>query len=346
MVPHAESSTGVCAQVPAPSQVRHSAHLDALGTARANAAGDVVFAVAAVPDAQGSIDPDSFRLYRLTLGAADGPSAAPAFNALMPPNWFEVNAAGDFYVNYATSSMDPTMRSEEYPADGGSAFTVQGGVNRGVVTGKAGDPDENTFYIMAGGGGGESFEGTIRVVTRDGSSFVETPQVVNAGRCGHLLQRALPSRRRIYMFSDSAKSLALRDRRRGVHRQSNPDPARGGRPRPRPRQHQRHLPGRGPVGLHRGQRNRLQVRAPRRGLPAGHPVRRHHRRAALYLSTTGAIDSRGVRADTQEKVRGPVPADGTDVTITPAGVLDPGQVVVFTRNQLALRSPPATRSCT
>jgi hypothetical protein len=51
----------------------------------------------------------------------------------------------------------------------------------------------------------------------------------------------------------------------------------------------------------------------------------------VNFSTTGGIDFIGYRIDTQEKIRGSVAADSTDVIITSAGVLGSAQTVVFTR---------------
>ena len=53
--------------------------------------------------------------------------------------------------------------------------------------------------------------------------------------------------------------------------------------------------------------------------------------SSFNVSPDGAIEFLGTRTSTQEKIHGSVAAGATDVVITSAGVLDPAQVITFTR---------------
>jgi len=88
-----------------------------------------------------------------------------------------MNAAGDLFVTRPISMLSQTMRSEIVPVDGGPAFALQG-PHGGAVSGETGRADEDAFYVMSGGTGGVDFDGTIKVVTPNGASFVETPHTV------------------------------------------------------------------------------------------------------------------------------------------------------------------------
>jgi hypothetical protein len=50
----------------------------------------------------------------------------------------------------------------------------------------------------------------------------------------------------------------------------------------------------------------------------------------VTFASSGAIELLGILTDTQEKIRGTVLAGSTELTISPAGLLDPDQVVAFT----------------
>ena len=264
-------------------------------------------------------------------GCGGGPTAAAALDfPLFMLHMFRVNGAGDLFVNYLPSSMDPAARSLILPVDGGSAFTVQGTANNYAIPGEAGKADQNTFYIGSGGGFGVSFESIIRVVTKQGSSFVETDQVLNlpnASAYGGLYRL----RDGVYMFSPSEKALV----------RVIADGALIANPTPIPL-----------VGVDRV----LGLDSTNTIYPAGgwwvfiaasgagYKFVRHDGTTqqdipfdatidvrSFTVSTTGAIDFLGFRLGTIEKLRGSVPAGSTEVTINSAGMLDPAKVVAFTR---------------
>jgi hypothetical protein len=297
-------------------------------TIRANAAGDVFYTVAGILDAQGKTSEDSIRLYKITLGGAEGPSAAPVYGAPILPNVFEVNAAGDLYVSYPTSVMDPTVRTEVIPADGSAAYTVQGN-NGKVVPGTVGAADENTFYVMMGADPGVNWEKDIKLVTKEGGSFVETVQTLTLADADSYVD--------FFRLADGGYTY---------HRTNKAlvrlvaDGALVATPTPVPL-----------VGVDRVIGIDCCPINPVGGMwvfiaaeGAGYKFVRHNGTAqqdipfdtnldirSFTASPDGAIDFLAVRLDTQEKVRGSVAAGATEVTTTTAGVLDPGQVVTFTR---------------
>lgn len=291
----------------------------------ANAAGDVVAFLAIAVGPMRAIDPNGQRLYRLTLG--ETPTATVALNTQgLPILQFRMNAAGDLFVIRPVSMLGQMMQSDIVPVDGGSAFTLQG-QHGGAVSGEAGQADENTFYVMSGGNGGVDFDGTIKVVTRSGASFVETPHTVtlplaNGYRGLFRLSDGIYS----YHFNDKRLARVVADG--GVV--SNPTTMAltevtsvvvGAEPRP--------VSGRWVFIANSGTGFKFvrhdglsQQDIP---LEANLDVR------SFTVSSTGAIDFLGVRTATSEKVRGSVAAGSSVVTVVSAGVLDPDQTVVFTR---------------
>jgi len=309
---------------------RDTAGLDPL--VRVNAAGDVAYAIAGLMNADGLVPPDSERLYKITLGGPEGPTAATVLDSsVFRVAQFEANAAGDLYVAYSPSALDATLRSQVLPVGGGAAFTLQGDHSNGVVAGERGKADEDSFYVASGAAG--AFDGTIRVVTRSGASFVETQHVVNmacpypcAGFTG--LYRLSDG---AYMFNYNDKSLVrmIADggfvptpapmMLAGVDRIVGLGPGNGLFP----------MAGRWVFIAATGADYKFvrhdgitQQDIP---LQAGIDV------SSFTVSTSGAIDFLGNRVSTGEKVRGSVPAGATEMTIGAAGVLDPAQVVAFTR---------------
>jgi hypothetical protein len=310
-----------------------SLHSDVAGRdplVRTNAAGDVVYTVAGLMNAEGMVPQDSVRLYKITLAGPEGPAAATMLDSsVFMLQQFEANAAGDLYVGYYPSALDPTLRSQVLPVGGGAPFTLQGYQNAGVVAGERGKADEDSFYVAGGGAG--SFDGTIRVVARSGASFVETPHVLNmacpqpcAGFNG--LYRLGDG---VYMFNHTDRSLV-----RVI--------ADGG-----------FVPNPAPImlaGVDRivGPGNDIVPVAGRWVFIAATgadykfvrfdgssqqdiPLQVGIDVSSFTVSTSGAIDFLGNRVSTGEKVRGSVAAGATVMTIDAAGVLDPAQVVAFTR---------------
>jgi hypothetical protein len=299
---------------------------------QANAAGDVAYAFAAVVEPNGPLpDTTDFRLYRLSLGGPEGPTAALATNsARYQVLWFLANAAGDLMINYWPTPLDQSVtRTEILPADGGATFTLQGDHNSFAICGEAGDADEDTFYVLSGGGGGYSFDGTLSTVTRSGSSFVETPQTVPLTypeSYGGLYRLADG----VYMFSKNDKALV----------RVIADGAIVAAPTP-------------VVLTGVDQLYDIQGMAIAGGTgqavffgstAAGYEFIRHDGLTQqdipleanlelwrVTIGANGAIDFLGIRTDTQEKVRGSVAAGETTVTMSTDGALDPDQVVVFTQ---------------
>jgi hypothetical protein len=241
------------------------------------------------------------------------------------------DAAGDLLVNYFPSALDQTATlSKVLPVDGGSAFTLQGPHNAFAISGEAGEGDENGFYVTSGGGGGWPFDQTLRFVTKSGSAFVETLQTVtvaNASSFGFLFRLGDG----IYMFSKSEKAL-LRVVAGGAL-VANPTPAvLAGVD---------HLLDVGGLGIHAAAGQALFLASTGTGYKfirydgvspqQDIPLEADIELSRVTFSTTGTIEFLGVRTGTQEKVRGTVAAGATEVTVSPAGVLDPAQVVVFTR---------------
>jgi hypothetical protein len=94
--------------------------------AQSNAAGDMVIAEGA---AQTALDtpPDisSYYLYRIALSETEGPSATLA--TTIHPNFFLVNPASDFFVNYYPVPLDQaTTACKVFPVGGGTPFTLAG----------------------------------------------------------------------------------------------------------------------------------------------------------------------------------------------------------------------------
>jgi hypothetical protein len=300
----------------------------------ANAAGDVVYLNASpVPDPHWApTDPSSLRLYRLDLGGDQGPIATPVFDSsAFQLNDFRVNAAGDVYVNYVLSTLANTTRSEIIPIDGSARFTVQGTTNgAGAIAGKAGDPDENTFYVASGSAGIIPFDGTIRVVTKVGSSFTETEHLLNLENPGsycHGLRRLSDG---IYAWGGGLTSVA-RVIANGDF-VANPTPVQ--------------LAGIDAIAGHDAGNVHTYgdwwvfigavgdsfefVRfdgVTRQDIP----IDPNLDVMSYTVGTDGAIDFLGRRIDTLEKIHGTVAAGATGIQITSAGVLDPSSVVAFTR---------------
>lgn len=290
----------------------------------ANAAGDVVAFLANVVGPMRTVDPEA-RLYRLTL--SETPTATVALNTQgLPIFQFRMNAAGDLFVIRPVSMLGQMMKSEILPVDGGPAFTVQGH-HGGAVSGEAGQADENAFYVMSGGNGGVGFDGTIKVVTRSGATFVETPHTVTLPFANGY-RGLLRLRDGIYTYSFNDKRLARVVADGGVS--SNPTTialtevasiAAGAELQP--------VAGRWVFIANSGTGFKF-VRhdgVSQQDLPLepNLDVR------SFTVSSTGAIDFLGVRTVTSEKVRGSVAAGSSVVTVVSAGVLDPDQTVVFTR---------------
>jgi hypothetical protein len=305
----------------APLQIRALANGDPLFVGfQANAAGDVVYAFA-VDDLESPI------VYKLMLGGDGGPTAT-LIDPAVHPGWLRANATGDLLVNYYPSLLDhTTMRSKIFPLDGSGAVTVQGDHNSYAACGAPGDADEDIFYVLSGGGGGWPFDGTIRIVTKSGGAFVETQQTVtlpNSGQCSFLFRLGDG----LHMFCGMALLRVIA----------------GGTVIPNPTA----LPitgitqvievngvGINPIdgkvvllantgdGYYKFVRHDGTYQEDILLEPNIEPAR-------VNYAWSGAIEFLAVRTDTQEKVRGSVPADDTVVTYTAAGVLDPAQVIVFT----------------
>ncbi len=296
-----------------------------------NAAGDVVYTWAGVAGAQGMVSEDSFGLYKISLGGTAGPSAAPALDfPLFILHMFRVNGAGDLFVNYLPSSMDPAARSLILPADGGNAYTVQGTYNNYAIAGEFGQADENTFYVGSGGGFGHSFEGQIRVVSKQGSAFVETDQTLSlAGADAYGGFYRL--RDGVYMFSASQKALVKVIANGALIPSPTPIPLVGvDRVLGLDSTNSIYPAGGWWVFIAASGSGYMFVRhdgTTQQDIPfdANIDVR------SFNVSAEGAIDFLGVRLGTTEKLRGSVPAGSTEVTISSAGMLDPAKVVAFTR---------------
>lgn len=291
----------------------------------ANAAGDVVAFLAAAVTPSHTVDPDGVRLYRLMLG--ETPTATVALNPQgLGLFQFRMNAAGDLFVTRPLSMLSQTMRSEILPVDGGPAFTLQG-THGGAVSGEAGRPDENAFYVMSGGTGGVDFDGTLEVVTSSGVTFVETPHPVTLPFANGY--------RGLFRLSDGIYSYSFNDKRLarlvadgGVI--ANPttialtgvtNVVAGAEPQP--------VAGRWVFIANSGAGFKFvrhdgvsQQDIP---LEANLDVR------SFTVSSTGAIDFLGVRLATGEKLHGTIAAGSTVVGLVSAGVLDPDQTVAFTR---------------
>ena len=294
-----------------------------------NAAGDVVYLYAGVSQGMGMVNADSFGVYKLALGGEAGPTATLAVTQhVVAWHTFRSNAAGDLFVSYVATALGGVMTLRILPVDGGPAFTVQGTSNSGVVAGKPGDADQNTFYVASAHGGGSGFDGTIRVVARDGASFVEKDATLNlVGResfadlfrlsdGGYMLDRG--ALRLVRVVADGALvanpapiALAGVDRIAGGN---NTVGAVGGR--------WVFIAATGPGYKFVRHDGATQQDIP---LPANLDV------SSFTVARTGAIDFLGLRTDTQEKIHGTIAAGATEAVIASAGTLDPAQVVAFTR---------------
>ena len=296
---------------------------DPLGsTASANAAGDVVYAIGATPQS-----PDR-TVYKIMLEQAGGPTAVVAFDPYINPNRFLSNAAGDLYVNFTPSQLQPSVTTSKIiPIDQGSPFTLQGQINVFVVSGKPGDPDQNTFYVMHGGSGGINFDGTLSIVTKTGNSFAESSYVPNLAN--------VQSYGFIFSLSDGIYMLAGQSLARVIANGAivtDPVPVLltgadqliniGGAP-------MRFVPGKIVLFASTG---------------SGYKFIRHDgvvqqdilleanvEPTSFIVSRDGAIEFFGSRTDTREKIHGTVAAGSTEAIIVSAGVVDPAQVIVFTR---------------
>ena len=295
-----------------------------------NAAGDVIYLFAGINPGMGStISADSFGVYKLALGGDGGPTATLTVTQHVAAyETFRSNAAGDLFISYMPSVLDGVLALRILPVGGGPAYTVQGTSNSGVMAGKPGDTDENTFYVASATGGGRGFDGTIRVVARDGASFVEQDAGLNL-----VYRETYADLFRLsdggYMFDRGA--LRLVRVVAGGALVANPVPvdlvgvdrvAGGG----------------GIVGAVGGRWVFIAaagssykfvrhdgVSQQDIPLPANLDV------SSFTVARTGAIDFLGIRTDTQDKIHGTVAAAATEAVITSAGALDPAKVVAFTR---------------
>lgn len=291
-----------------------------------NASGDLVYLDNHDPNI-----PNKELIYALTLGGADGPIAKVATDTWIYPLWYVTNAVGDLFVVYFPSALDHSQTSalaQIVPVGGGKPVNLTGTGYGGLIHGEFGKADENTFYASKSNQGLPN-ETTVWVVTRSGSSFVETPHVIsflNAGSYRGLFRLGDG----LYMVSNLEKSIvcALEN---GVA-VANPIPI-----------------------LITGMDHFVEVRGAfvQSALSqviifvntgSGYKFVRHNGTTQqdipidqnievldYNVAPTGAIDFSGRRADTQEKVRGEVPAGATNVTVISGGMIDPAQVVVFTR---------------
>jgi hypothetical protein len=298
-----------------------------------NAAGDVAYAFAAMmPDGSPQLpDTTDFRLYKITLGGADGPTAALATNsARYQVLWFLANAAGDLMINYWPTPLDQSVtRTEILPADGGATFTLQGEHDSFVICGEAGAADEDTFYVLSGGSGGYSFDGTILAVTRSGSSFVETPHTVtlaNAEFFGGLYRLADG----VYMFNKNDKALA-RVIAEGTFVADPTTVAITGVDQLLDIQGLAIAGGSGQAVFLGSTASGYEFIRHDGLTQQDIPLEANLELWRVTIGSSGAIDFIGVRTDTQEKIRGSVAAGETTVTIVSDGALDPDQVVVFTQ---------------
>jgi hypothetical protein len=301
---------------------------DANNSIFSNGTGDVVYTMAGVVGPQGMVAPDSERLYKLTLPDAGGPIATPALDfPIFMLQTFRVNGTGDLFVNCIASSMDQVGTSKIIPLDGSSAFTVPGQYNNSAIAGEFGAADQDTFYVLGSGGVSEA---QVHVVSKSDSSFTDTLFTVNMLDASSFrgLSRLSDG---IYMFRNASKELArvIVD---GVV-QVNPTP--------------KTLPG---VDRIIGQGSNIVASStgewvfiaasgtgykfvrydgvkPQTDIPFDPDIDVR----SFTVAADGAIEFLGIRTTTQEKIRGKVASGENTVTITSAGVLDPAQVIAFTR---------------
>jgi hypothetical protein len=265
------------------------------------------------------------------LEQAGGPTAVVAFDPYVLPNRFLSNAAGDLYVNFTPSSLQPNVTTSKIvPIDQGSPFTLQSQINVFVVSGKAGDPDQNTFYVMHGGTGGINFDGTLSIVTKTGNSFAESSWVPNLANVqSYGMPMSLSDG--IYLLGGGTdKALARVIANGAIVTDPVPVPLTGvvqfidigGAP-------MRFVPGKIVLFASTG---------------SGYKFIRHDgvvqqdilleanvEPTRFIVSRDGAIEFFGTRTDTREKIHGTVAAGSTEAVIVSAGVVDPAQVIVFTR---------------
>ncbi len=289
------------------------------GAVQSNAAGDTVY-VASTDSSNNNI------IYKLALSATDAPSAT-LVSAVTHANWFLSNATGDLLVNDFPSALDrSTNRTRVLPLAGGDAFTAAGAHNAFAISGKATDADRDTFYVMSGGGGGFPFDGTIRVLAPTGSSFHETPETTTNVNASWLLRLADG----IYTVSISEKALFRVIVDGTVLADAVEVPLTG----------VSSIVSINGVGAF-GAAGQVVVLC---NTGSGFKFLRHDgvQQQDIPLSanldlqkvtigSTGAIDFFAIETDTSAKVRGAIAAGSTEVTLAPAGILDPANMVLFTR---------------
>ncbi len=298
-------------------------------TVRSNSSGDIVYALGTVADSNGNADHANDTIYRVSLDSASLPSAVPVTGPeVRGPLGFLVNADGDLYVDYNPSALDfSTTRCQVYPVDGGTVFTMQGAHNGHAIAGIPGTSDENTFYV--GGGQSAAPGATILLVTRTGSGFIETPHPVTIANMENYgfggLQRIGGA---LYAGGSSNSQMAFAKLIEDGGFVSNPTPVTisgvdhvvGGILSAASQL----------VFLANTGTGQKFVRFD--GLaPEDIPVSSDLDISKYTVAPTGAIDFIGLRAGTHEKIHGVVAAGSQSVDVSSAGVLDPAQVVVFTR---------------
>ena len=291
-----------------------------------NATGDLVYLGNHDPDI-----PNKELIYALTLGGSDGPVAKVAIDTWIYPEWYVTNAVGDLFVIYYPSALDHMQDStlaQIVPAGGGSPVKLTGVGYMCVIHGEFGKADENTFYAIKTNQG-KPDENTIWHVTRGGASFVETPQVIsfpNASLYGEIvcLDGCL------YMICCLEKSILCVVENGVAIADPTPILITG----------VDHF-----VGV-RGSfvQSSLKEVIIFASTSSGFKFIRHNGITQqdipidpnievldYNVAPSGAIDFSGRRADTQEKVRGEIPAGQTNVNVISGGLLNPAQVTVFTR---------------
>jgi hypothetical protein len=283
----------------------------------ASAAGDVVYVL--THDVLNQVI-----VYQITFDEVAGLTATLVGQSLHP-RWALTNAAGDLLVNYFTNPLDPTTSvTKIYPVHGGAAFTLAGDYNSYAIGGEAGSADENSFYVLSDPDGRPGR--VIRTVTSTGSSFTEADTTVSLDAGCRGLYQLVDG---IYMTCgyglDQQKSLA----RVIEHGAVVASPT---------------------LALLTGVDTVLDVRsAPGfivlyASAGADHLFVRHDGVTrqnipldanisvlGVSVSADGDIGFMGVRADTNEKILGEVPAGATEVTILSVGGIVADQVVTFTQ---------------
>lgn len=293
---------------------------------QSNAAGDVVYLEAGSPAGGDS------RVHRVSLGGAGGPTATPITPPIAAPGWFYSNADGDLLHEYTPSPLDPSVIALAiFPVDGSAAIPFGSRPAGQATRGAFGSPDENTFYVLVGGGAGIGFAGSIRVLTKQAGGFVETevtPNLPMVSNYGILLRLGSD----IYLFSASDKALA-KVFSEGVL-VANPAPVA--------------IQGvtsflnvQGVMATPTGAFVTFLANTPTGTQFIRHdgttqqdiPVPNDITLTRVIFAQSGAIDVIGVRTSTLETVRGSIEPASTSLTIATTGVLDPNRIVTFTRIQ-------------